>query len=94
MRLHEVLLEFPEVRSCCTASSRDRTSPVPASHIIDPLTITDGADVNDRSAPIQGRKIASRMIPRPHQVEALRAIRETADSRALVVMAVERASPL
>ncbi|MEU9602778.1 Helicase associated domain protein [Streptomyces sp. NPDC048109] len=62
-----------------------------ASRIIAPLnltiTITDGADVNDRSAPVHDRKSASRMIPRPHQEEALRAIRETSEGRALVVMA-------
>ncbi|MFC4506625.1 MULTISPECIES: DEAD/DEAH box helicase [Streptomyces] len=43
--------------------------------------------MNDRSTPVQGRKSASRMIPRPHQEEALRAIRETSEGRALVVMA-------
>ncbi|MCT9105309.1 DEAD/DEAH box helicase [Streptomyces mirabilis] len=43
--------------------------------------------MNDRSTPVHGRKSASRMIPRPHQEEALRAIRETSEGRALVVMA-------
>ncbi|MFI1408774.1 Helicase associated domain protein [Streptomyces sp. NPDC020707] len=43
--------------------------------------------MNDRSTPMYGRKSASRMIPRPHQAEALRAIRETTEGRALVVMA-------
>lgn len=37
--------------------------------------------------PGQGRSSASPLIPRPHQEEALRAIRETSEDRALVVMA-------
>ncbi|KAB7839472.1 hypothetical protein FRZ00_21255 [Streptomyces mobaraensis] len=62
-----------------------------ASSFVDPfnllIIITDGADVNDRGTPVRGHKAASRMVPRPHQEEALRAIRETSESRALVVMA-------
>ncbi|MFE7114079.1 Helicase associated domain protein [Streptomyces sp. NPDC057654] len=43
--------------------------------------------MNYRSTPAYEHKSASRMIPRPHQEEALRAIRETSEGRALVVMA-------
>lgn len=43
--------------------------------------------MNDRSAPMHGRKSVSRMIPHLHQEEALLAIRETSEGRALVVMA-------
>ncbi|MFD7661352.1 Helicase associated domain protein [Streptomyces sp. NPDC059788] len=52
-----------------------------------PITITDGVDMNARSTPAHNRKSASRMTPRPHQEEALKAIREATGDRALVVMA-------
>ncbi|MEU7156085.1 Helicase associated domain protein [Streptomyces chrestomyceticus] len=43
--------------------------------------------MNSISAVERDRKSVSRMIPRPHQEEALRAIRGTSEGRALVVMA-------
>ncbi|MFJ4003917.1 Helicase associated domain protein [Streptomyces sp. NPDC090023] len=48
---------------------------------------TGQADLDIRSAPAHGHSGASRMTPRPQQEEALRAIRETLEDRALVVMA-------
>lgn len=52
-----------------------------------PSPLPTEPDVNDRTAPGHRRQSDSRMILYPHQEEALRAIPETPEGRALVVMA-------